>query len=298
MSKVFVRDRVSCCLTVFVENCYLSLPSQLWKKGFCCLTVQLGVATSKTFDFSTNIRQTGKTQRLDFTVFQISSIYSKYSKCYPNILCPRSTFYFSTNIRKTGKTQRLDFTVFQSFKGQIFQIFQIFSNYFSANIRQRGKTKRSQDSIMFQMSPFEGCKNSFPGGIVCFLWFYENGETIQEFGTFTFIEEAFKLRMAILLRIMLFSRRKVFMKIDGHISLQNVVGILYFQSLSNNSTTFVMEFCIAYLEQTSFRNIINLRSNLLLALSYFFMDSIKVLASKCKWECAVQSYLTKGHSGP
>ena len=39
-------------------------------------------------NFSTNIWQTGKTQRLNLTVFQISSIYSKYSKyskCYPNI---------------------------------------------------------------------------------------------------------------------------------------------------------------------------------------------------------------------
>ena len=76
---------------------------------------------------------------------------------------------------------------------------------------------------------------------------------------------------------------------NGYFTLNNVVfqhenwstniflcRILYFQSLSNNSTTFVMEFCIAYLGQTSFRYIINLRSNILLVLSYFLLYHISL----------------------
>ena len=216
----------------------------------------------------------GKTQRLDFTVFQISSIYSKYSKCYPNILCPRSTFYFFPPI--FGKQAKRRAQILQFSKAVKVKYFKYFKMIFPLIIGKEAKRSAARILQFSKCHLLRVVRIVFRAALYVFLRFYKKGETIQEFGTFTFIEKAFTRRMAILLRIMLFSRRKVFLKIDGHISLQNVVGILYFQSLSNNSTTFVMEFCIAYLEQTSFRNIINLRSNLLLASSYFFMDFIKM----------------------
>ena len=52
---------------------------------------------------------------------------------------------------------------------------------------------------------------------------------------------------------MLFTQQ-TFEGLFGHISWRRL-SEFYFQSLSDNSTTFVMEFCIAYLGQTSFRNI-------------------------------------------